>query len=99
MPAPETIPSAERKRLRGLAMSLKPAVVVGRAGPTQAVIKAVNDALDRDKLIKIRIEAPDRAARKDWLAAIAGAANSTVCGSVGHTASLYRGKPTGNPGG
>lgn len=93
MPEPPELSSAERKRLRGRAMGLKPAVQVGKAGPTPTVLAAVETALSRDGLIKLRIEAPDRETRRDWLQKIAAATSATVCGEVGHTASLYRPKP------
>ncbi|NDV63443.1 YhbY family RNA-binding protein [Puniceicoccales bacterium CK1056] len=82
--------SAERKLYRGRAMNLKPAVMVGRSGATDTVIKAVDQALTQDGLIKIRLEAPDKPTRKQWLQTIAESTRSTVCGEVGHTASLYR---------
>lgn len=82
--------SAERKRLRGLAMNVKPAVLIGRAGVTPAILEAVETALARDGLIKVRIEAPDKTTRKAWLREIATDRAATVCGEVGHTASLYR---------
>ncbi|HSH08951.1 MAG TPA: YhbY family RNA-binding protein [Oceanipulchritudo sp.] len=91
-PAPE-LSSAERKAYRGQAMNLKPAVMVGRSGVTASVLAAVNTALLRDGLIKLRIEAPDKATRKAWLEQIASASHSAVCGEVGHTASLFRPKP------
>ena len=95
MKKPLELSSAERKQLRGQAMRLKPAVMVGKAGATATVLSAVDSALSRDGLVKIRIEAPDKATRKDWLNQIAEATRSTVCGEVGHTASLYR--PKANP--
>ena len=82
--------SGERKRLRGQAMGLKPAVMVGKAGPSPTVIEAVDAALARDGLVKLRIEAPDRPTRKEWLQQIAAQTASAICGEVGHTASLYR---------
>jgi len=91
-PAP-VLTSAERKALRGQAMRLKPAVMVGRQGPTPTVLAAVNDALNRDGLIKLRLEAPDKTIRREWLAGIAEATRSTICGEVGHTASIFRPKP------
>jgi RNA-binding protein len=91
-PAPD-LNAAERKALRGQAMRLKPAVIIGRAGVTPTVVNAVNTALAKDGLIKLRIEAPDKPARKAWLAEIATSTHSTVCGEVGHTASIYRPKP------
>lgn len=92
-PAP-VLSAAERKVYRGQAMRLKPAVIIGRAGVTPTVINAVNTALAKDGLIKLRIEAPDKPARKAWLAEVASTTHSTVCGEVGHTASIYRQKTT-----
>jgi RNA-binding protein len=88
-----SLSAAERKLYRGRAMQLKPAVIVGKAGASATVIKAIDAALLRDGLIKIRLEAPDKATRKEWLDAIANATNSIVCGEVGHTASLFRPAP------
>jgi RNA-binding protein len=95
-PAAPELTSAERKRLRGEAMRLKPAVMVGKSGASQTVLQAVNDALSRDGLVKIRIEAPDKPTRRHWLQEIADSTRSTICGEVGHTASLYR-KPAPRP--
>lgn len=93
LPSAPELSSAERKRLRGEAMRLKPAVMVGRAGPSATVLDAVDAALSRDGLVKLRIEAPDKPTRKEWLVTIAATTRSTICGEVGHTASIYR-KPT-----
>jgi len=92
-PDPPALSSAERKALRGQAMNLKPAVLVGRQGPAKTVLDAVDAALVRDGLIKIRLEAPDKPTRKAWLQEISSATGSTICGEVGHTASLFRPKP------
>jgi RNA-binding protein len=94
MNKPLALSSTERKKLRGDAMRLKPAVMVGKAGVTPTVLSAVEMALSRDGLIKLRVEAPDKATRKDWLQEIATTTRSTICGEVGHTASLFRPKPT-----
>ena len=91
-PAPE-LSSSERKRLRGQAMRLKPAVLIGRQGVTPSVVDAVNVALTRDGLIKLRLETPDRHVRKEWLQQVAQMTRSAICGEVGHTASIYRPKP------
>ena len=91
-PAPE-LNSAQRKELRGKAMGLKPAVLVGKAGVTPTVLAAVNTALAREGLIKLRIEAPERKLRKEWLNKISEETHATICGEVGHTASIYRPKP------
>ncbi len=93
LPDPPELSSAERKTLRGQAMNLKPAVMVGRQGPSKTVLEAVDAALSRDGLIKLRLEAPDKPTRKVWLHHIASTTGSTICGEVGHTASLFRPKP------
>ena len=96
MTTPPTLSSAERKHFRGQAMRLKPAVIVGKAGVTPTVLSAIEKALARDGLIKLRLEAPDKPTRKDWLQQVATATHSAVCGEVGHTASIFRKKI--NPG-
>lgn len=93
MENPPKLSPAERKKFRGQAMRLKPAVMVGKSGVTPTVLSAVEMALSRDGLIKLRIEAPDKPTRKDWLDTIASSTRSTICGEVGHTASLFRPKP------
>lgn len=91
-PAPE-LSASERKKLRGAAMRLKPAVFVGRAGVSPTVIAAMDTALTKDGLVKVRIEAPDKPTRKEWLHHLAESTRATICGEVGHTASLFRPKP------
>ncbi len=91
-PKPE-LSSSERKKLRGAAMRLKPAVLVGKAGVSPTVVTAMDTALTKDGLVKVRIEAPDRATRKEWLHQLAESTGSAICGEVGHTASLFRPKP------
>jgi len=71
-------------------MRLKPAVIVGKSGITLTVLEALDAALTRDGVIKVRIEAPDKPTRIGWLEEIAKATNSAICGTVGHTASLFR---------
>jgi len=90
MKAPPSLSSAEKKHLRGKAMALKPSLVIGRDGPSEKNLEAARTALGRDSLIKIRIEAPDRQTRKSWLAEVVSACGATLCGEVGHTASLFR---------
>lgn len=85
--------AAERKALRGQAMNLKPSLLVGKAGISAPLLKAAEAAFDKDGLVKVRFEAPDRATRKAWLSDLASATGSTICGEVGHTASLFRAKP------
>ena len=83
--------SRQRKWLRGQAHALRPVVLVGQAGVTDAVVQSVDAALTARELIKVRLHEPeDKHADADALASRTGAA---CCGLVGHTVILYRPHP------
>jgi RNA-binding protein len=89
-PAP-VLTGRQRKALRGLAHRLEPVVLVGREGVTDAVVRAVGEALTAHELVKVRLHEPeDKRADAQALADGAGAA---LCGLVGHTVILYRPHP------
>jgi RNA-binding protein len=81
---------ADRRHLRGLANPLKPIVQVGEAGFTDGVVQAADAALRDHELIKVRIASTDRAERRELAARIAVATDSTLAGTVGRVAILYR---------
>ena len=85
---------AERRNLRRMAHSLRPAVQLGGAGLTGAVVDAIDRALEDHELIKLRL-AGERDERKDLAAQAAERTQSTLAGLVGHVAILYR--PARNP--
>jgi len=96
-PEPETIAlppvpnPRQRQWLRGRAHALRPVVLVGQGGVTDAVVRAVDVALTARELIKVRLHEPeDKHAAADALATRTGAA---LCGLVGHTVILYRAHP------
>ncbi len=80
---------AERRELRRLAHSLRPAVQLGGAGLTAALIDAVDQALEDHELIKLRL-AGERNERRDLAEQAADRTDSTLAGLVGHVAILYR---------
>lgn len=84
--------SRQRSRLRSLAHSLDPAVLVGRAGITEAVVREIDDALEARELIKVRL-AGDRDERAQAAAAIAERTRSDLAGRIGRLAILYRRNP------
>jgi RNA-binding protein len=81
--------SRQRSHLRSLAHGLDPAVLVGRAGVTDAVVREVEDALEARELIKVRLagERDERAAAAEAIAARTGA---EVAGRIGRIAILFR---------
>jgi RNA-binding protein len=71
---------------------MEPAVLVGRAGVTDAVVKEVDDALEARELLKVRLPG-DREERAGAAAAIAARTSSELAGQIGRIAILYRRNP------
>ena len=81
----------QKRFLRGLAHSLKPVVFVGQKGVTDALANAMNDALDRHELVKVKFV--EFKAKEQKLAVVAQIEQSATCatvGLVGHTAIFFR---------
>ena len=92
LPAPPALTGAQRQKLRGRAHALEPVVLVGHSGVTDAVIKAVDEALLAHELIKVRLHQPED--KRGSAAELAERARPALCGLVGHTVILYRPHPT-----
>ena len=81
----------QKKYLKGLAHKLKPTVFVGQKGADPSVIKALDEALDRHELLKVKFvefkEKSQKAAITDTLE------RETACehvGTIGHMVIFYR---------
>jgi len=83
----------QRRHLRGLAHGLKPVILVGQSGVSDAVVAETSRALEAHELIKVRIAGMERDARDEALAFLADRTESEIVGRVGHTAVLYRRHP------
>ena len=91
IPAPPVLDGAQRRHLRGLAHPLKPIIFVGEGGLSDALIRALDEALTSHELVKVRLRQPPD--KKAVAAALAEGSGSVVCGVVGHTVVLYRPNP------
>ena len=88
------LPGFQRKYLRGLAHSLKPVVLVGQKGMTDALVSFVDEALTRHELIKIKFnEYKEGERKKEFLDRLEEATGCQTVGLIGHTAILYRPHP------
>jgi RNA-binding protein len=88
--APE-LAGFQRRALRALANPMRALIQVGDGGLSPGLLRALDDALDRHELVKVRMREPeDKKAQAAHLAACSGA---SLCGLVGHTAILYRPHP------
>jgi RNA-binding protein len=88
-----TLTTRERAHLKGRAHALEPAVTVGTAGVTDAVIAELDRALTAHELLKVRIGSDDRNARValgDELCARTGA---VVVDRIGKILILWRPRP------
>jgi len=79
---------AQRKYLRGLANPRKALVQVGDSGVSDAVIQALNTALEDHELVKVRLFRPKD--KKEDAKGLAERTHAQLCGLVGHTVILYR---------
>ncbi|HEU4522635.1 MAG TPA: ribosome assembly RNA-binding protein YhbY [Thermoanaerobaculia bacterium] len=82
--------SKQRQFLKGLAHPLEPIVRVGKGGVSDAVVTETRKSLEAHELIKVRIDAEDSGERKDLAARLAAATDSSLAGTVGKIAILYR---------
>lgn len=89
----EALTTAQRKHLKALAHHLKPVVLIGAAGVTDAVMKEVDNALAAHELVKIKVPAEDRGLRRQACEEIAGRTSAGFVQLIGKTAILYRPHP------
>lgn len=80
----------QRKFLRAQAHDLKPVVMIGNQGLTEAVIREVQRSLVAHELIKIRVLGDDRTARETWLTEICAATGAAPVQHIGKLLLIYR---------
>ncbi|WP_242469535.1 ribosome assembly RNA-binding protein YhbY [Rhabdochromatium marinum] len=88
-----SITPQQRRWLKQQAHHLKPVVMLGQHGLTDAVLREIQRALEHHELIKIKVSAGDRDEREQLIATITEHTAAELVQRVGHTASLYRHNP------
>ena len=78
------------KFLRSKCHDLKPVVMLGQKGLTEAVLNELDIALDHHELIKIKLSMEDRDARKQVIDEICRQCEAEEVQSIGKTLSIYR---------
>lgn len=81
---------AQRKYLKSLAHPLKPVVMIGSGGLSEAVIAEADRALAAHELIKARVLNDDRTEREGWLSALCLALDAAPVQHIGKLLVLYR---------
>jgi RNA-binding protein len=85
--------SARKRELRARAHHLKPVVIVGQRGVTDAVIAAVEQALYDHELVKIRLRALASELRRGVIDDLCDRLGADLVGLIGAVATLYKPKP------
>lgn len=84
---------AQKKQLILHSHQLKPVVIIGDNGLTNAVIAEIETALTAHELIKIRINAGDREERRAIINTINEQTGADIIHRIGHVASFFRKNP------
>ena len=84
--------SADKKKLRAEAHTLKPVVMIGQSGLTAAVLAEIEQALNSHELIKIKIRA-ERDERKRISEKICAGTGAELIQDIGQITVIYRLNP------
>jgi len=84
---------AQRKQLKRLGHNLKPVVIIGNAGLSEAVLAEIDIALSHHELIKVRVNAGDREARDAMVASMCERSTAELVQRIGHIALIFRRNP------
>ena len=88
-----TLTGKQRRHLRALGHHLDPVVQLGKHGVTDAVVRAVDQALLDHELIKVRRGKECPSSRDEVATALADALGAEVVQQIGHTLLVYRRHP------
>jgi len=85
-----TLTPKSRQALKAKAHKLKPVILIGNNGLTDAVNKEIDRALNDHELIKIRVAGEDRDARRAIMQAICDAQLAERVQQIGNIVVIYR---------
>ncbi|MGX9417033.1 ribosome assembly RNA-binding protein YhbY [Vibrio sp. RC27] len=80
----------QKQHLKGLAHSLKPVVMLGANGLTEAVLAEIDLALNHHELVKVKIASEDRETKVLIIDAIIRETRAEKVQTIGKTLVLYR---------
>jgi len=87
-----TLSETQKKYLRGLGHHLKPVIVVGDSGLSEAVVKEFESTINHHELIKVRVRAGDREIRDKIVVSLCDE-NTSLVTRIGNVALLFRRNP------
>ena len=81
---------SQKKFLRGMGHQLKPIVMVGDAGLSDAVMKEFDQTIRHHELVKVRIRAGDRETRDNIISDLCRRGDAQLVTRIGNVALVYR---------
>ena len=86
------ISSKDKQKLKGLAHSIKPSVIIGKEGASKSTINSINNILENKELIKIKFNLFKN--EKDSIAKeIENSCNATIISQIGNILILFKQNP------
>ncbi len=85
-----TLSEKQRKHLRTLGHQLKPIVMIGANGLTDAVMNEFEQSIEHHELMKIRVSVGDRDARDAIITDICQRSGAELAQRIGNIALLFR---------
>jgi RNA-binding protein len=80
----------DKKKLKSQSHKLKPVVIIGQHGLTESVQQEIDQALEAHELIKIRVNAESKEARKEMADQICEHQKADLINQIGHIITIYR---------
>ena len=80
----------QKKSLRKLAHPRKPVVMLGNAGLSAGVLGALDEALQKHELVKVKVASGDREERDDIIRQMVEQSHAELIQRIGNIATLYR---------
>lgn len=87
------ISESQKKYLRGLGHQLRPVIMIGESGLTEAVANEFEIALTHHELIKVSVRVGDRNERDKIIAALCEQHGAEMAQRIGNMALIYRENP------
>ena len=83
------ISSKDKQKLRSLAHSINPSVIIGKEGASKSTINSINNVLENKELIKVKFNSYKN--EKDSIAKnIENSCNATIVGQIGNIIILFK---------
>lgn len=86
----QQLSNSQQRFLRGLSHGLKPVILIGNRGLSEAVLAELDLALEHHELVKVKIAAEDRDARDEMVAEMLLKSRANLVQRIGNIATLFR---------